>query len=155
MRVLATTVSGSSQQAYLKQAAEWRRLADELKQEILQVDPNISMDSAVFAPTREIDKGAATSPDEVSRILQLKIDWDSSTTEDYAELFEKYTLSGEMNKATALLDALQREIVWQELLKSVAPTVQQEADVEGQLAKLRELKEKFESSLQDPTGVAP
>jgi len=154
MEVLATTVSGDSQKSYLKQAAEWRRLAGELKEEILQIDPDISLDLAVFRSTPELpgsmpESGAGI--DEESRILQLKIDWYRSTTEDYKKLFDKYAMSGNVERASLLLEALSREIIWQELLQSVAPTIQQEADIEGQLIKLRELKEEFETFLQKPT----
>ena len=154
MKVLATTVSGDSQKSYLEQAAGWRRLAGELKEEILQIDPDITLDLAVSGPTPELPGSMSESGagiDEESRILQLKIDWYRSTTGDYKKLFDKYAVSGDVERASLLLESLSREIIWQELLKSVAPTIQQEAEVEGQLIKLRELKEEFESFLQKPT----
>lgn len=154
MKVLATTVSGDSQKSYLKQAAEWRRIAGELREEILQIDPDISLDLAGFGPTPEPPRSepeAGVGIDEESRILQLKIDWYRTTTEDYKKLFSKYAMSGNVESASLLLEALSRQIIWQELLKSLAPTIQQEADIEVHLIKLRELKEEFETFLQKPT----
>ena len=154
MQLLATTVSADAQQAYLKQAAEWRKLAAELSKEFLRVDPDFRLSSAVTSGSASTAGAGGRDPvvDEEIRILQLRIDYYRATPEEYGKLFDRYTESGEMDKASLLVDALDREIGQQDLLKSIAPTVQHEVDIDAQLVTLRELKELFESSLQVPAG---
>ena len=159
MRQLATTVSGGSRKAYLKQAAEWGKLAVTLRQELRSEAPDVEVESAADlhpASANEPASGdgnASDTNDEETRVLQLKIDFYQAAAKDYETLFGNYFDRGDRQRAGLVLAALDREIGRQGLLKSVAPTVQREVEIETQLEELDELKRKLESTLGPPDGA--
>ncbi len=150
MRGQATAVSGSSRKSYVKEATKWLALADQLRAELSGLGVEVPQDSLLLAMSAQDGATPANDEDfEKQRILQLKIDFYSATPGEFEELFNLYVQKNMNERASGVLATLQREIGREQVRASVAPTVQDEVEIQQKVDELKVLKRMLEQSLGD------
>ncbi len=150
----ATAASGSSRKSYVKEATKWLALADQLRSELSGLGVEVPQDSLLVAMSAQDAATPGNDEDaEKQRILQLKIDFYNATPGEFEELFDLYVQQSMNERATAVLVTLQREIGREQIRASIAPTVQDEVEIEQKVEELKELHRKLEQTLGDDGGT--
>ncbi len=154
MRGLATAASGSSRKSYVEEATKWLALADQLRAELSGLGVEVLQDSLLVALSAQEAATPGSDEDaEKQRILQLKIEYYSSTPGEFEELFDLYMQQSMNERAAAVLTTLQREIGREQIRASVAPTVQDEVEILQKAEELVELRRKLEQRLGEDGGT--
>ena len=148
MRELASAASEAAGRSFLTQATKWQELADSLRVELAEQgvalpEPGESIATPATAESGEDDEGL--------RMLQMKVDFYPAQLEDYQRLFDGYVAKDMVPQATAVIDAVGREMRRIEMRASIAPDPQSEAAVRGEIADLEQLRE----SMQERLGIVP
>ena len=153
LRGQATAASGSSRKSYVNEAAKWLVLADQLRAELRGLGVEVPSNSALETLSAQAESGPGNDEDaEKQRVLQLKIDFYGAPPEEFRELFELYVQGGMNQRAAAVLESLQRDIGRERILASIAPTVQDELEIQQKVEELEQLKKELEQSLGEGTG---
>ena len=148
MRGQATAVSGSSRESYIKEAAKWQTLAGKLRAELADRGVVVPENGLLLqAGAQDIISPADDSDAEKQRILQLKIDYYNATKDEFDELFRLYLQKDMKDRAAAVLAGLQREIGREQIRASVAPTVQDEVEIQAKIEELKALERNFKSAM--------
>ena len=152
---LAGMSSGANQRVYRKKAQEWRNLANKLRAELK------ALGVAVNPPVEALPSASqsAGSQDaeliEAARVLQLKVDFYQAQSKDYQDLFDKYILLDELDKATAVIKAVEREIQRVKLQVVEARDIQEELKFKDEVAAVEAVQKAMKKALEKAKGGSP
>jgi tetratricopeptide (TPR) repeat protein len=154
MSILATMVSAESRRRYSEETDKWDRLAEQLRDEMLQ--KNHSVPEPLTSPNGEINSSTAEDVEllDRTRFLQLKVDFYQPQVEDFSELFENYLLLDLAEGAQGVLDALDREVIRVQFQADTATDFVQESQFTEKIEQISLMKVQF-SKRVNSRGVGP
>lgn len=155
MNELAGMASMPSQRLIREKAKKWEELAEGLRGELeaLGMDPPQRVEKPELSSLPEIP-GEDVDLVEMTRFLQLKIDYYPADPQDYRDLLDNYLQLDLPQQAAGVVESLNREIQRVELLADIAPNPQQEWVHISAKNSLEKLRQELLDLLERPAGDA-
>ena len=153
MNELGGMVSMPSQRLIRGEAKKWQGLADALRGELEAqgIDPPPPMEKPAPLSLPNIP-GEDTELVEMTRFLQLKIDYYPAVPQDYRDLLDNYLQLDLPDRTAGVIEALDREVLRAELLAAIAPNPQQEWIHLSEKKNLERLRQELKDLLEEQAG---